>query len=167
MNYYIGLVINNRLKADMKKVDIGDIFEIETKKGKGYFQCVKLDKIRCDTVMVFNKLFKERPLIELVTSVEDRYFIGFPLGAAFNRKLVEKVGHASLPNNFQLPTQAREEYIIRGELLGWHIIDIKTLKRELVKKLSPEQMKLSPLSIWNDTMLKETLESGWSLKDWV
>lgn len=150
----------------MKKIDIGDIFEIGTKKGKGYFQCVKLDKIRCDTIMIFNKLYKERPLIESIIDVDDRYFVGFPLGAALNRKLVEKVGNVSLPINFQFPTQSREEHVIQGEFLGWHIIDNKTLRRELVKTLSPEQMKLSPLSIWNDTLLKEMLEKGWSLKDW-
>jgi hypothetical protein len=151
----------------MSKIEIGDVFEIDTNKGKAYFQCVKIDKVRGDLINVFNKLYDERPLsIDAVTNVKDHYIIGFPLVAAYKRKLVEKVENIPLPNDFELPQYMRDKHVIRGEFLGWHIIDVNTLKRQFVEKLSPEQKQLSPIGIYNDTLLKEMLERGWSLENW-
>ena len=60
----------------------------------------------------------------------------------------------------------RTEHNIRGEFLGWHIVDTETWQRQLVKTLSPEQKKLSPWGIWNDTLLIENLVNDWSLEKW-
>ncbi|MGZ3777783.1 MAG: hypothetical protein ACXVI9_09375 [Mucilaginibacter sp.] len=151
----------------MAKIELGDIFEIETAKGKAYFQCVKIDKSRGDLIKVFNKLYHERAeFIESVIKVKDNYFIGFPLGAAYRRKLIEKVGNISLPDDFELPKYMRSKHVIQGRFFGWHIINTSTWKRQLVEKLSEEQKQLSPWGIWNDTLLKESLESGWNLEKW-
>jgi len=151
----------------MTKIELGDIFEINTVKGKGYFQCVKIDKRNCDTIKVFNQLYDEKPVsIENVTNIPDFYFIGFALGPAFKRKLVEKVGNVSLPIGLELPKYVREKHKVRGQFLGWNIIDTSTLKIQLVENLSDEQKQLSPAGIWNDTLLKEKLESGWNLEKW-
>lgn len=151
----------------MSKVDLGDIFEIGTEKGKAYFQCINIDKERCDTIKVFNKLYDVRPLnIEEVTHESDCYFVGFPLGAAHRRKLVEKVGNLPLSKDFKLPEYTRDKHVIRKEFLGWHIVNTSTLKRQFVKELSAAQKQLSPCGVWNDTLLKEMLERGWNLKNW-
>jgi hypothetical protein len=151
----------------MSKIALGDIFEIDTRKGKAYFQCVKIDKVRGDLINVFNKLYDEAPtVIEKAINVEDHYFVGFPLSDAYKRKLVEKVGNIPLPNDFELPAYMRDKHVIKGELLGWHIRDVNTLKRRFVEKLSPQQKKLSPVGIYNDTLLKEMLEQGWSFENW-
>ncbi len=149
----------------MAKIEIGDVFELNTKKGKAYFQCVNKDKLRCDTIKVFNKIYTERQIINKAVEIEDYYFIGFALSAALNKNLVEKVGNISL-GNFELPKYMRSKLVIGGKFLGWHIIDVKTLKRQLVETLSSEQKKLSPWGIWNDTLLKERLEKGWNLDNW-
>jgi len=151
----------------MTKIELGDVFEINTNKGKAYFQCVKIDRSKWDIIKVFNQLYDERPSsIENVVKVPDSYLVGFALIAAYKRKLVEKVGNIALPKNFQLPKYMRNEHIIGREFLGWHIIDTNTWKRQLVKELSLEQKQLSPWGIWNDTLLKERLESGWNLENW-
>jgi len=151
----------------MSKIELGDVFEINTNKGKAYFQCVKIDKVRGDLINVFNKLYNERPpSIDKVINVKDHYFIGFPLSAAYKRKLVEKVGNIPLPNDFELPKYMRDKHVIRREFLGWHIVDVSTLKRQFVEELSPEQKQLSPIGIYNDTLLKEMLERGWNLENW-
>jgi hypothetical protein len=151
----------------MSKIELGDIFEINTNKGKAYFQCVKIDKVRGDLINVFNKLYDERPIsVENIVKVKDNYLIGFPVSAAHRRKLVEKVGNVPLPDDFALPKYMRDKHVIRGEFLGWHIVDVNTLKRQFVEKLSPEQKQLSPIGIYNDTLLKEMLERGWNLENW-
>jgi len=151
----------------MSKIELGDIFEINTNKGKAYFQCVKIDKVRGELINVFNKLYNERPLsIDNVMNVKDHYFIGFPLSAGYNRKLIEKVGSIPLPDYFELPKYMRDKHVIKGELLGWHIVDVGTLRRQFVEKLSPEQKQLSPIGVYNDTLLKEMLERGWNLENW-
>jgi len=152
----------------MAKINLGDIFGIDTNKGKGYFQCVKIDKLRCDTIKVFNQLYDERPSsIESITNVNDTYFIGFPLSVALHRKLVSKVGYVPLAADFELSKYTRDMHKIRGQFLGWHIIDRMTLKRQFVEKLSAEQRALSPGGVWNDTLLKECLEAGWNLENWT
>lgn len=151
----------------MAKIKLGDIFEIDTLKGKAYFQCVKIDKLRGDMIRVFNKLYKEQPNpIESTINVKDSYFIGFALSAANHKKLVKKVWNVPLEDDFELPKYMRDKHVIKGQFLGWHIIDTNTLKRVLVQQLSSDQSDLSPWGIWNDTLLKERLESGWSLENW-
>ena len=151
----------------MAKIELGDIFEINTAKGKAYFQCVKIDKLNCDTIKVFNQLYDERPSsITSLLHVPDYYFIGFALGAALKRKLVEKIGNIPLPTNFESPKYMRSKHVVRGQFLGWHIVDTKTLKRQFVERLSSEQKQLSQWGTWNDTLLKERLESGWNLENW-
>lgn len=151
----------------MAKIELGDIFEIGTNKGKAYFQCVNIDKLNCDTIKVFNKLYSEIPTSVVdVTKEQDYYFVGFALSTAYKRKLVEKVGNVPLPSDFELSKYMRSKHVIKGEFLGWDIINVVTLKRHFVEKLTTEQKRLSPWGIWNDTFLKEMLERGWNLENW-
>ena len=151
----------------MAKVELGDIFEIITTKGKGYFQCVKIDQVRGDLIKVYNKVYNDKPLlISDMVSVKDAYYIGFPVNAALNRKLISKIGNIPLPANLELPTHMRDKHIIQGEFLGWFIIEVKTLKRQFVEELTQEQRSLSPIGLYNDTLLKERLERGWNLENW-
>jgi hypothetical protein len=55
---------------------------------------------------------------------------------------------------------------VRGEILGWHIVNAETLYHELVKELTDEQKLLSPWGCWNDTLLIEMLDEGFSLQNW-
>ena len=84
----------------------------------------------------------------------------------YNRKkIVEQV--SSYPvNGFEKPQFMRTEHYVRGELSGWHIINTDTWERQLVTELTPEQKKLSPWGVWNDTLLIENLEDDWSLESW-
>ena len=60
----------------------------------------------------------------------------------------------------------RAKHVVRDEFKGWHIVEVETLKRQLVNSLSYEQSKLSPWGVWNDTLLKENLEAEWSPEKW-
>jgi len=148
------------------KASIGDIFEIDTPKGKGYLHCILLESINYELVRVLPGLFQERPTdLVSIAQREEQFMLFFPVKAAYRLKILEKVGHMPAAG-FTLPKYMREINVIREAFLGWHIVDTETMKRQAVKNLTVEQRKLSPWSIWNDTLLCERLAEGWSLENW-
>lgn len=151
----------------MRKIKVGDIFEISTSKGKSYLHYIYEDaKIGRELARVLPGLYSERPAsFDILAASKERYMIFFPLSAANKRKIIEQVGYYPA-DSFNKPKQMRTEYKIRGEFLGWHIIDTDTWQRELVKELTPEQKELSDWASWNDTLLIEKLVDDWSLEKW-
>jgi len=150
----------------MARIKIGDIFEINTPKGKAYLHYVYKDKVTGELIRVLQGLYGERPvnIPELATSNE-RYIVSFPIAAATKQGIVEVVGHYSMVG-FEKPKLMRTEHNVRGKFLGWHLVDTETWQRKLVSTLSPEQKKLSPWGVWNDTLLIENLMNNWSLENW-
>lgn len=148
-----------------KRLKIGDIFQISTKKGAAYFQCVHSDKLEGEIIKVFYKLWnKQVNDIEDVLK-EDYFFVGFPLKYAIRQGIVSYMDNVKI-DEFEKPKFMRSLHQIGEEKLGWHIVNTKTLKRKFVEELNSEQKKLSPWGIWNDTLLKENLENGWRLVNW-
>jgi len=150
----------------MTKIKIGDIFEINTPKGKAYLHYIYSDKTLGELIRVLNGLYTERPENFDKIALNERYMLFFPLKVACNRKIVEKVKYFSAVN-YNMPKYMRAKHSIRGEFLGWHIIDTATWERQLIKDLSKEQIKLSPWGVWNDTLLIEKLVDDWSLEKWT
>lgn len=151
----------------MEKIKIGDLFEIITQRCRAYLHYFYSDSITGDMIRVLKGLYAERPtdLYKLVTDNE-RFIVAFPIKAAKKEKLIECVGNFSTVT-FQKPKVMRTKHIIRGEFLGWHLLDTETWERTLVKSLSSEQKKLSPWGIWNASLLIENLANDWSLENWT
>ncbi|WP_147416008.1 hypothetical protein [Ulvibacterium marinum] len=149
-----------------KKLELGDVFEIETSKGKGYLQCVKLpkDTSEVEKVKVFYHLLEQKPKTIKDVISEEFYYVDFPLSAAYKKKIVSFVENVPLPKDFSCPRYYRTEHMFDS---GWQIIDSKTWKRESVEVLTAEQKKISPWGIWNDTLLIENLENNWRLESWA
>ena len=151
----------------MPKIIIGDIFEINTPKGKAYLHYIHEEpKIKRQLTRVLQGLYLERPNLDELAGRKEQYMIFFPMTAAYNRKIIDRIGHFAA-DIFSKPKYMRSEHNVRGENLGWHIIDTDTWKMELVKKLTPNQKQLSDWASWNDTLLIERLISGWSLENWI
>jgi hypothetical protein len=151
----------------MAKIQIGDIFKISTSKGAAYLHYVYKDPHVAELIRVLPGLFSQTPDdIQKVAESEEKYMLFFPLSAAFRRKMVSYAGHYDLPN-FAKPSYMRTDWFVRGVFLGWHIVNTDTWFRTLVKDLTLEQKKLSPWDIWNDTLLIERLEQGWTLDQWT
>lgn len=150
----------------MGRIKLGDIFEVETPKGKAYLHYAYRDTVTGELIRVLPGLYSERPanFNELAASKE-RYVVSFPLTAANKQKIVEQVGFHPV-DNFVKPKFMRTEHNVRGEFLGWHIVDTSNWQRQLVKNLTSEQKRLSPWGIWNDTLLVENLVNDWSLEKW-
>lgn len=150
----------------MAKNKIGDIFEINTPKGKAYLHYIYKDSVIGELVRVLQGLYSDRPTnFDQLAASKERYIISFPLSAAIKQKIVKPVGFYSA-SNFSKPELMRTEHNVRGEFLGWHLINTETWHRQLVMTLSPEQKKLSPWGIWNDKLLIDNLVNDWSLEDW-
>jgi hypothetical protein len=148
-----------------KKIEIGDIFEIQTSKGKGYLQCVEIPKgDDVELVKVFYDLYNDTPSDINSVTTGNYFLVRFPVKASLRMKIVKFVEKIELPKNFQIPLFYRTINPF-GE--GWQIVNSKTLKRDSVLTLTEEQMKLSPWGGMNDTLIKELLEKGWRLESWT
>ena len=151
----------------MARVKLGDIFEIKTSKGYAYFHYVYKDNQLGQLIKVLTKIYDQRPASfnDLITNNNECFLLFFPVSAALKNNIIEKADNYVV-SNFKKPKQMRTEHHIKGEFLGWDIIDTDTWKRKFTKKLSRSQKKLSPWGIWNDTLLIERLEEGWNLENW-
>lgn len=150
----------------MAKIKVGDIFELNTPKGKAYLHYIHNDKVTGELIRVLKGLYNKIPDdFEKLVNTEERYMISFPVSAATKKNILRHVGFCSA-QNFNKPKYMRTQHNIRGEFLGWHIVDTGTWQRQLVKTLSDEEKKLSPWGAWNDTLLIEKLVQDWSLDQW-
>src|SRR5690606_28614971 len=128
----------------MRRIKVGDIFEINTLKGKAYLHYIYKDKITGDLIRILPGLYFDRPdSFDKLAGSNESFMVFFPLSAAYKQKMVEQVSYYAA-DSFEKPKYMRTEHIVRGEFLGWHIIDTETWQRQLVKTLTPEQKKLSP-----------------------
>jgi hypothetical protein len=150
----------------MARIKIGDIFEINTPRGKAYLHYIYKDPVIGELIRVLQGLYSERPSnFDELAGSKERYIISFPLTSATKQKIVEPVGFYSA-SSFSKPKLMRTEYNVRGEFLGWHIVDTDTWQRLLVKTLTSEHKQLSPWGIWNDTLLIDKLIKDWNLEKW-
>ncbi len=148
------------------RIKPGDIFEIKTPQGKVYLHYIYIDEFTGELIRVLPGFYQSLPKeLSKLVSQKEQFVVSFPLTTAFNKKFVKLVGFSS--EGYTKPKHMRSEHIIKGQILGWHIIDTDTWQRQLVKNLSQEQIQLSPWGIWNDTLLIENLVKGWTLQKWV
>jgi len=148
------------------KIVPGDIFCIKTSKGYGFVQYIETDNLGIEYVRVLFPLKAEPSIDQKDVDQKERLSIGFPLKASIRKKILLKIENLTIPANYKLNEFSRSKHILKGEFLGWYIINRLTLERELKVKLGIEDLKLSPYGIFNDTLLIEYLEKDWRLEDW-
>ncbi|MBV4360442.1 hypothetical protein [Pinibacter aurantiacus] len=149
----------------MKRIALGDIFEIETPIGTAYLHYIFEDKVCGELIRVFRPQNTTKGLSEIVQDKE-AFMIFFPLEAACRKKIVKLSGHFSA-DAFGKPKYMRCVHSVRGQFLGWFIVDTETMIRRLVEKLSDEEIKYSEWGIWNDTLLIDRIAKNWSLENWA
>lgn len=139
----------------------GEVFAIRTKIGYGFLQYVTTGDLGIELIRVLEPIKETNQISQEEVNVKERFSVYFVTKAALRKKLIERSGLFTIPNFYQVPTKARTEHNVRGEFLGWHIVDQKTLQRELKQELDAEDVLLSPHGHPNDTLLIEWLENGW------
>ena len=151
-----------------KRPRIGDIIEIKTRAGLAYAQFTHKVSLYGSLIRVLPKLYDVRPasFTELV-KLEERFFVFFPLTAAIHRGLVTIAGNEAVPERVQqFPLMRKAGAIDRsGKVLNWWLWDGE--REWPILSLSPEEQQLSIASIFNDTLLIERIEAGWSPRDAV
>lgn len=154
----------------LPKVKFGDVFEIKTSTGFGYFQCVKeASATDVEVIRVFNNIFSsaEDVNFESLVNEDQLYFLQFPLKYAVKKKCVRYVGNYGVPPHVTVPRYYRTMHKIGTKFICWHIVDSETLERRSTVELSDEERLLSPWGSWNDTLLAERMASGWTLGKWI
>ncbi|MGR9355874.1 hypothetical protein [Rhizobium leguminosarum] len=147
----------------MAKLKIGDIVEIKTAKGLAYAHYAHKHKQYGALLRVFGRLFRSRPdsFTDLV-SHQPAFMCFFPLNAAVNQSIV------TIVDNVTLPSDAKEFPTFRTGIVdpatrkvgAWWLWDGE--KEWRIGQLTAEQRHLSIRGVWNDTLLIERIESGWT-----
>lgn len=151
----------------MKKVQIGNIYQIDTNKGLALFQLVNIPvdtRNDVEMIKVSYILFDKVPQLTEDIFKEGYFFVRFPVKAALRRKIIHLVGFLSLPERFELPRKERTAHYFKEGY--WIISNREDDKFIEVMNLNDQQILLSPSGVWNDTYLKERLEEGWRLENW-
>lgn len=149
--------------TNKNKIKLGDVFEIKTKKGLAYAQYVLRNSEMGALIRVLPGFHETRPVrfIEVVAQSES-FVTFFPLQAAIDRDIFEVVANEPVPaKSKKLPLFRARGHIDReGFVHDWRLWDGDKSVR--VGKLAPEQRKLPIKEIWNDTLLIERIEEGWT-----
>jgi hypothetical protein len=152
----------------MRRIQIGDVFELNTPKGKAYLQYVSQHKGMGELIRILPGLFESQPeTMNSLVEKEEMFFIHFPLKAALKQSIVTFIDKYEVPNAVQIPTRFRDKHVVKGNFICWHIVDYATWNRKSVDNLSTDEIHLSPWGIWNDTFLIERLVEGWTLEQWI
>jgi hypothetical protein len=146
-----------------KRVRIGDIVEIPTAKGFAYAQLSHNHARYGALLRVLPGLFKSAPnnFPDLARKSEN-FVIFFPLQAAVNRTIFRIVANSPVPEFAKSFPLFRTGVVDprTGKVKVWWLWDGE--KEWKVGEITPDQRKLPLRGIWNDTLLIERIEAGWT-----
>lgn len=146
-----------------KRVRIGDVIEIPTAKGLAYAQLSHNVKQWGSLLRILPGFHATRPgSLSIVIGQEERFVVFFPLQAAVNRNIFEVVGHEEVPERARpLPHFRVAGHIDReGRVHDWWLWDGEADRK--LGKLDDKTRKLPLLEVWNDTLLIQRIEEGWT-----
>jgi hypothetical protein len=150
----------------MAVIKAGDVFEIRTPAGTAYFQATRFDPSQGHLIRVLPGTFVARPDLTSLAAGGERFWLYFPLGAAWRRKIVNRVSNEPIPPSARaLPLMRSPGRVEHGRVASWAIMDGDTILR-WVGALSDAERDLSIAGLWNDTLLVERIASGWAPRDW-
>lgn len=147
----------------MTKLRIGDVIEIKTKKGFAYAQYTQNNKRYGELLRVYGKIYIDKKhIFEFIHSESPAFICFFPLREAIKQQIV------SIVANEIVPAAAKEFPTFRAGVVDpqtkkvgvWWLWDGENEWK--VNVLSREQRSFPIRGIWNDTLLIERIDSGWT-----
>jgi len=161
LKYYAKWVIRDYNMS--KRPQIEDIIEIPTSKGLAYAQYTHQHPTHGGLIRVFDLLFETRPgsLSELVNQPV-RFSTFFPVLAAVKKDIFKVVGNEKIAfqnQPFPIFRNGIQDPKTKKVAAWWFWNGEKEWK---VGEISQEQRKMPIVGIWNDTMLVQRIEAGWT-----
>lgn len=153
----------------LPNVNYGDVFLITLTNGFGILQCVQTaSKTEIEIIRALPGIYSEVDLtsIEPLVGKKELFFQQLPVKYAVKQKLLTPLGNYPVPADSAAPRWFRTEHIIGSEMIGWHIVDSRTLQLRLVNRLSPKEQKFSEWGIIGIPDLAERIETGWTPMEW-
>lgn len=131
-------------------------------------QCVAKSEPRIDIVRVLKPILTEsNDFNPEILEEKERYFIKIILVAASDMGLIKFIGCFDVPKSVKLPANFRTlEYNPYKGWRKWYEIDERIHSRKQVTLLDKHFLSLSSYGVWNVALLKDRIESGWSLENW-
>ncbi len=144
-----------------KNAKPGDIYEIETRKGKAYLQNLLRHSEWGALIRVSEQLFNVRPSdLDMIFANGHRFLIFFPLNAAAKQGIVNYVGTTPVPSGLDtLPLFRSGNPDREGKVKDWWLWNGE--REWKIGGLSPEQRKLPILEGVNDTALIYFIETDY------
>jgi hypothetical protein len=157
-------------------VRFGDVIAIPTARGLALAQYTHKAKLYGALIRVLDGFWPDLSAaagsaaagsVAAAASAQTAFWTFFPVNAALKKGLVEKVGHAEIPEAARaFPLMRKRGQIAPGpggRVLDWWLWDGD--KEWKIGALSPGQEELSLAEVVNDTLLIERIESGWRPRD--
>lgn len=152
----------------MPRKKIGDVIEIETKRGLAYALYSHEHKMYGSLLRVFERKFPARPeRFDALVQEPLQFETFFPLGAALHRKIVAVAGHVVVPVHLHRFPLFRDGVANpkTKQVANWWLWDGE--REWMIGSLKEEQKSYPIRCIVNDTLLIEWIESGWRCTDEV
>jgi hypothetical protein len=142
-----------------RRVKIGDVIQIPTKRGFAYAQYTHYHKKYSALIQVAPGFFKVEPSdMDAILELPPKFIQFFPLQASVDKKIFKVIGNYNvLESRLTFPLFRNPGFVDKnGKVHNWYIWDGH--QSVFFDKLTWEQEKLPILGICNDTALIETLE---------
>lgn len=147
----------------MIQIKTGDIIEIKISDEYVYAQYTHKHPTYGALIRVFEKKYSHRPdQLENITKSAIQFSTFIPLKAMIKTGVVKVLGNLSIENNIKNFPVFRAGMVDPkiAKVKVWWLWDGKVEKR--IGKLTTAQKRLPIRGVWNDTLLFERIESGWT-----
>ena len=150
-----------------RRIKIGDIIEIKTKKGLFYAQYTHYDEEYGELIQVKKHIYSKRPKnISQIVQDENRIIAFIPLSFAVNSTdIFMVIGNMPIPDKYKpFPVFKCAGYVDRkGVVKQWKFWDgDNTWPDYWVNELSEDEISFPRAGIWTYPLLVDRLESDWT-----
>jgi hypothetical protein len=150
-----------------KRIKLGDVFEVQTSKGYGYFQCIYSSQNMGECVRAFEEIYPGR-INDLETlAAKPHMFITFvPLKYMLREKLAVYVLNAPIPANAQkLPLFRSGLPDADGHVRTWWLSNEMTGHATKYGPFTNEILALPRYSVWTPRLLILGIEQSYRVEN--
>ncbi|WP_218585494.1 MULTISPECIES: hypothetical protein [Pseudomonas] len=143
-------------------INVGDVFAVATKNGKAYFQFVKKISPMGSLIRVLPGTYHEKPDLDVLVEEKTNFWVFFPVSAALKKGIIQKAKVCIIPAHSQETPTFRAGVVdsSTGRVETWWFWNEE--EEWEVGKITEEQRKFPIRGSWNDTLLVQRIEEGWS-----